>query len=250
MTNTREGSTAVMTLNRPGSLNAVNHALASAMFESLHALRLDPPSAVIIRGAGRAFCAGYDLKQAVTGGDSQTRAAQINLLQDVAGLQASLPFPVIAQVQGYAVGAGCELALGCDLIVASDDATFGFPEVSVGLAVTGGVTHLLPNRVGHARAAELLFLAQNFSAQEALEMGLINRVVPREQLEAATTDLATALAGMSATALAAAKQALRTAVSSSACLPLEAALAIACQESADSKEAAKNFQKSHGGTSA
>ena len=91
------------------------------------------------------------------------------------------PVPVIAAVHGYALGAGCEFALGCDLVVADETAQFGFPEVGVGLSVTGGISSLLPRAIGPARAKELLVLGERFGAGRAAELGLVNRVVPTGQ---------------------------------------------------------------------
>ncbi len=116
--------------------------------------------------------------------------------------------PVIAAVHGYAVGAGCEFALGCDLVVAGEDAQFAFPEVSVGLSVTGGVSRLLPLLVGPVRAKELLLLGDRFGAARALELGLVNRVSPAGQHERVAAELAARLRAQPTLALALAKQAL------------------------------------------
>ena len=115
---------------------------------------------------------------------------------------------MIAAVHGYALGAGCEFALGCDLVVAAEDAQFGFPEVSVGLSVTGGISRLLPLLVGPVVAKELVLLGERFSASRALALGLVNRVTPPGEHEAVATELAAKLAAQPVLALALAKEAL------------------------------------------
>src|SRR5690606_14179700 len=112
-----------------------------------------------------------DLKQESNADHSTTRT------QDIMRLVRTSPAPVIAAVNGYAVGAGCEFALCSDLVVAGQTAKFGFPEVSVGLAVTGGISHVLPLAVGPAVAKELILLGEHFTAQRAMDLGLVNTVV-------------------------------------------------------------------------
>jgi 2-(1,2-epoxy-1,2-dihydrophenyl)acetyl-CoA isomerase len=129
-------------------------------------------------------------------------------IQDVTRAIRALPAPVIAAVHGYALGAGAEFALGCDLVVASQDARFGFPEVGVGLSVTGGISALLPHTVGLVRAKELLFLGEHLSAEDAHRLGLVNRVVPAGMHEQAALDLAVRLAEQPPAALALAKSLL------------------------------------------
>jgi enoyl-CoA hydratase/carnithine racemase len=114
----------------------------------------------------------------------------------------------VAAVHGYALGAGCEFALGCDLVVAAQDAEFGFPEVSVGLSVTGGISRLLPLLVGPVRAKELLMLGDRFGAPRALELGLVNWIAPSGQHEILAAGIAVRLRDQPALALALAKQAL------------------------------------------
>ncbi len=165
-------------------------------------------------------------------------------MQDVTRLVRQAPFPVISAVHGYALGAGCEFALCCDLIVASTDATFGFPEVSVGLGVTGGISRLLPLTVGLAKAKELVLLGERFSAEQALGYGLINWVVEPGQHLGFAMDLAARLRARPRTALARAKHALDLGpeVGIEAAFETEIAAALALHAGADAQDAAQAFR--------
>jgi len=165
-------------LNRPQRLNAVVPSLVGGLVAALELARAEGARAIVLAGRGRAFCAGHDLKEPVPQETVLETRARLEEIQEVTRLIRSFPGPVIAAVHGYALGAGCEFALGCDLIVADADAVFGFPEVSVGLSVTGGISNLLPRIVGPARAKELLLLGEHIGAARAAELGLINRVAP------------------------------------------------------------------------
>src|SRR5215471_20194463 len=167
---------AVVTLNRPHRLNAVVPELVEGLCAALSQARADQVGACVLTGAGRAFCSGYDLKQEPELISENEDRRRLQRTQDVTRLVRQAPFPVIAAVHGYALGAGCEFALCSDLVVAASDAQFGFPEVSVGLGVTGGISRLLPLAVGMARAKELVLLGEDYSAAQALELGLINWV--------------------------------------------------------------------------
>jgi len=173
-----DGDIAHIWLNRPDRLNAVAPVLVD---ELLHALDgAQDTKAVILAGRGRAFCAGHDLKE-TPDGDSRAR---IERLQDVTRRLRGIPQPVIAAVHGYAIGAGAEFALGCDLVLAAEDAVFAFPEASLGLSVTGAASRLLPLIVGPLKARQLLLLGERVDAATALGMGLVNAVVPDVHLAA------------------------------------------------------------------
>ncbi len=240
---------AVITLNRPFRLNAVVPELVDALCDALNLARADDVAASVLTGAGRAFCAGHDLKQApavITEAEDRRRLQRV---QDVTRIIRQSPFPVIAAVHGYALGAGCEFALACDLVVASRDAEFGFPEVSVGLGVTGGISHLLPLAVGPVKAKELVLLGERFGAEEALSLGLINRVTePGGHLEAAL-ELARFIRGRPRKAVARAKHALDLGPE----LPIEAAYeveignALALHGGADAAAAAMAFRAEQAG---
>jgi enoyl-CoA hydratase/carnithine racemase len=190
---TVDADVAVIFLNRPNRLNAVNDHLVEALLDALAEVEQGGCGAVVLAGRGRAFCAGHDLKE--PRGDDADLLRRLEHLQDVTRRIRQLPIPVIAAVHGHAVGAGAEFALGCDLVVAAEDTRFRFPEVGIGLSVTGGVTKLLPLIVGPAKAKELLLLGEPIDAQEALRLGLVNRVVPPSQLMDAVLEWARRLAG-------------------------------------------------------
>lgn len=199
---------ATITLNRPHRLNAVTPALVEGLCTALDRAIADDVGAAVLTGTGRAFCSGHDLQQEqaiITEGQDRH---QLQRLQDVTRKIRQAPFPVIAAVHGYALGAGCEFALCCDLIVAARDAVFGFPEVGVGLGVTGGISHLLPLTVGLPRAKELVLLGEQFGAEEALRLGLINRLAEPGQDVTYAIEMARTLCGRPRRALARAKSAL------------------------------------------
>lgn len=177
-------------LNRPHRLNAVNQDLQSGLLAGIRRASDEDARVIVLAGRGRAFCSGYDLKEPDLDESTLQTQRRLEQIQDIARAVRAFPGVVIAAIHGYALGAGCEFALGCDLVVASADAQFGFPEVSVGLSVTGGISKLLPMLVGPARAKELLLLGERIAAQTAAAMGLINRVVPMGEHEQAALQLA------------------------------------------------------------
>jgi 2-(1,2-epoxy-1,2-dihydrophenyl)acetyl-CoA isomerase len=203
-----EESVARIYLNRPHRLNAVVPELTAGLVAALGRAERDEARVAVLAGRGRAFCSGHDLKEPVPPETVLATRRRVDGIQEVTRAIRRFPGPVVAAVHGYALGAGCEFALGCDLVVAAQDAQFGFPEVSVGLSVTGGISRLLPLLVGPVRAKELLLLGERFGADRALELGLVNRVAPAGQHEQAAAEIAARLAGQPALSLALAKQAL------------------------------------------
>jgi 2-(1,2-epoxy-1,2-dihydrophenyl)acetyl-CoA isomerase len=171
-----EGDVAFVTLNRPRQLNAVNTHLVEALCQGLDRAAEDDAAAVVLSGTGRAFCAGHDFKEDLGEESDEVARRRLERMQDVTRKVQQSPAPVIAAVHGFALGAGCEFALCCDLVAAHTSAVFGFPEVEVGLSVTGGISHLLPLAVGAAKAKELVLLGGRIDAQEALRLGLVNAV--------------------------------------------------------------------------
>jgi 2-(1,2-epoxy-1,2-dihydrophenyl)acetyl-CoA isomerase len=202
----RQADVAFITLNRPRQLNAVNTHLVEGLCQSLDRAAADEVAAVVLSGAGRAFCAGHDFKEDLGDESDETARERLDRLQDVTRKVQQLAAPVIAAVHGYALGAGCEFALCCDLVVAHTSAVFGFPEVEVGLSVTGGISHLLPLVVGPTKAKELLLLGTRFDAVEALRLGLVN-VVSDDALAQASA-WATEVAGRGHLAVSLAKTSL------------------------------------------
>jgi 2-(1,2-epoxy-1,2-dihydrophenyl)acetyl-CoA isomerase len=201
-------SVARVYLNRPHRLNAVVPELTAGLVAALTRADEDNARVVVLAGRGRAFCSGFDLKEELPPETVLATRLRVEEIQDVTRAIRRFPGPVIAAVHGYALGAGCEFALGCDLVVAAEDAQFGFPEVSVGLSVTGGISRLLPLLVGPVRAKELLLLGERFGAARALELGLVNQVAVAGQHEQAAAVMAARLREQPRLALALAKQAL------------------------------------------
>ena len=214
---------ATVTLNRPEALNAISTELALALAEAVEPLATDPEvRAVVLTGAGeRAFCVGADLKQRA-GLDDHGWFVQREAFRRGFAAVRRCPLPTVAAVSGFALGGGIELALACDLIVAATDATFGLPEVRLGLVPAGGGTQLLARRVGRSAARDLVLTGRRVDAEEARRLGLADRVVPRGEVLAAATALAAEIAGNAPTAVRMAKWALEVGGD----LPLEAAMEV------------------------
>ena len=192
----RRGSIGVVTLNRPERLNAISGDLLAAFAVALDESLADQQTAVVVlTGAGRAFCAGDDLKEfdRQSASEAATRA-HIAAIQNITRIMMGSDKPIIGAVHGYAVGGGFEWLLNCDLVVAADDLVAFFPEMDWGQFVTGGVTYLLPLAVGHQRAMELLILGERQSAERLAQLGLVNWVVPRAELEAKAMEIAARVA--------------------------------------------------------
>ena len=194
----REDNVATITLNRPERLNAINVTLLRDFMDALNEARYDKDAfAVILTGAGRAFCAGEDLKETAEGKDPETWFEETERLQDIQRVIMRLGKPLIGAVAGYAVGGGCEFAMSCDIRIASEDAKFGFPETGVGLTVTTAGTKILTQLVGLGKAKELVLTGDFVDANEALRIGLANKVVPKDRLLEEATAMAKKIAGRS-----------------------------------------------------
>jgi enoyl-CoA hydratase/carnithine racemase len=184
----RTGAVATVTLNRPDARNAIDLVMRRELVAALDEVEADEAARVLIlTGAGGHFCAGGDVKsmreRRSTAADGRAR---VELLNRMVLRLVEFPRPTIAMVDGYAVGAGTNLALCCDLVVASERARFGELFNKIGLVPDGGGTWLLSRLVGLARAKELIFTGEIFDAAEALRIGLVNRVVPAAELDRAT----------------------------------------------------------------
>jgi enoyl-CoA hydratase/carnithine racemase len=217
------GRVATVTLDRPEALNAISTELALDLAAALEPLGVDPGvGAVVLTGAGdRAFCVGADLKQRASFDDQGWFVQREAFRRGFAAVR-RCPLPTVAAVSGFALGGGTELAISCDLVVAATDATFGLPEVRLGLVPAGGGTQLLVRRVGRSAARDLVLTGRRVGAAEALELGLADRVVPGGEVLAAAAALADELAGNAPTAVRMAKWALEV----GADLPLEAAMEV------------------------
>lgn len=200
---------ALLTVNRPAALNALNRAVLEEIARVVREVRHDPSVRVlIVTGAGeKAFVAGADI--AAMAAMSAVEGLEFSRLgHRVLQSLEDLPIPVIAAVNGFALGGGLELALACDLIVASEKTRFGLPEITLGLIPGFGGTQRLPRRIGHARARELVMTGETFEAEAALKLGLVSRVVPATELLPEARKLADQLVAKSAVALRQAKAAL------------------------------------------
>jgi len=180
--NERRGAVAVLTLNRPEALNALDRATLTAIGEAIADVANDASvRALVVTGEGRAFAAGADIAE-MRGLDSIGAESFSKLGHATFAALEALPIPTLAAVNGFALGGGCELALACDWIYASEKARFGQPEVALGLIPGFGGTSRLTRRVGAAWAKELVLSGEPLRADEALRIGLANRVFPAEEL--------------------------------------------------------------------
>lgn len=218
-----DGDVATIRLQRPERLNAINAELVADLAAAFAGARDAEVGAIVLHGAGRAFCAGDDLKDfdAQTAGPDEVRAF-VEAIQDVTRHIVEADAIVIAAVHGWAVGGGLEWMLGCDLALMADDAGFFFPEIELGLFPTGGTSTLLADRIGLARAKELLLLGERHEARRALELGLVNRVVAAEDLLHEAHDLAGRVAALPARARRNTKHVLNRAFRA----PIETAMAL------------------------
>jgi len=202
---TREDHVLIITLNRPESLNAVNASVSAAAGDALQYAQEDPEvRVVVVTGSGRGFCAGMDLKAYARGEDV---AAPQHPEWGFAGLTRHfIDKPLIAAVNGFALGGGCEIVLACDLAIASQAATFGLSEVKRGLFAGGGGVFRLPRVVPRRVAMEMILTGEAISADAALQNGLVNRVVAPEQLLDETLRIARAIAANGPLAVQASKR--------------------------------------------
>ncbi|MGI8551070.1 MAG: enoyl-CoA hydratase/isomerase family protein [Dehalococcoidia bacterium] len=200
---------ATITLNRPAALNAINLAMRDLLWEMLQAVRDDPDVRVlIIRGAGeRAFSAGADIKEFGTA-PSYIAARDARRRRDLWALLLHLPKPVIAAIHGFAYGAGCEMSLCCDLRIASEAARFALPEVTLGYIPSAGGTQLLPRIIPPGAARAMILSGEAIGAAEALRLGLVQRVVPADQVMSDSFALADRLSHRSPVVLSYAKEAI------------------------------------------
>ena len=200
---------AYVILNRPRELNAFNTKMRDDLFEILNAIKVDDEiRVVILSGKGeKAFCAGADLTEFLTA-PPPVQARRTRFQRDLWSLFLSLPQPIISAVYGYVLGSGLEMALCCDIRIASDDAKFGLPEVGLGIIPAAGGTQTLPRAVGRSKALELLLTNQWIDARDALEFRLINKVFKRNILMKQAESLAIKIASHDPVAVRLIKQAV------------------------------------------
>ena len=179
----REDHIAVITMNRPKSMNAINNKFIKELKQVFDEIEGDPETgAVIITGTGKAFAAGADIKEIQGIGSPADAHAFVSEIQALFCQIENLEKPVIAAVNGLAFGGGCEITLACDLRIAAENAFFGLPEIKIGVLPGAGGTQRLPRLVGVGRAKEILFTGDPIDAAEAYRIGLANRVVPLDSL--------------------------------------------------------------------
>lgn len=190
-----EGQTGIITINRPKALNALNHQVLEELDQVLSEVDTDTVRALILTGAGeKAFVAGADISEmsAFTKAEGEAFGKKGN---DVFRRLETFPLPVIAAVNGFALGGGCELALSCDIRICSDQAVFGQPEAGLGITPGFGGTQRLARAVPVGIAKQMIYTARNIKAEEAHRIGLVNDVYPREALMDAARKMAGAIAG-------------------------------------------------------
>lgn len=235
-----------ITLNNPEKYNPLNDEMLRELKEALEdAARDSDIRAVVILGAGKSFSAGADLRMFL----EWTPLKAIEVHRDI-GLSSvilriirDMPKPVIAAVHGYCLGGGFELALACDIIIASEDAVFGLPEVNVGVIPGGGGTQQLSRLIGEKKAKELIFTGDRISAKELAELGLVNKVVPKEKLIDAVKEFLEKIKSKAPLAIAAAKEAINASMEMSFTegIKYEALLAAQLFGTEDQKEGARAF---------
>lgn len=238
---TRDGAVATITLSRPGRKNALSPQMGRELREVLSEIAFDTSvRCVVITGAGDAFCSGADLGELTADGHG---LAHMRDIHRVAQALHDLPQPTIARINGVAAGAGLNIALGCDLTVMSTEARFSEIFARRGLSTDFGGAWLLPRLVGLHRAKELVLLADVLPADEAERLGLVNRVVPPDELDAVVADWSSRLAAGPPIALAQSKKMLNQAVETSweAMLAAEGTSQSVNFQTADMVEAMKAF---------
>jgi enoyl-CoA hydratase len=239
----RRGRVAIITVNRPEKLNALNIRTRMEILAAFEELaREDEIRVVVITGAGdKAFIAGADINEFA----GKTALEQREIMRSRRAFDSveDFPKPVIAMINGYALGGGCELAMACDVRIASTRAKLGQPEIKLGIIPGGGGTQRLPRLIGEGRAMELILTGDLISAEEAERLGLVNRVVAPEELESTTMEIAGKIAEMSPVALRMAKQAVKNAARLDLRAGLEAELDLfaLCFASEDKEEGVRAF---------
>ena len=244
---TIENGVATLTFNRPERMNALSTPIMDGLLHGLPRLAGDPAvRVVVLTGTGRAFCAGGDVKSMAEGGEQRSAAeatAYLRSRMEVSRILRELPKPTIAMINGPAAGAGLAFALACDLRIAGASARLVTAFVRVGFSGDFGGSFFLTRLVGTAKARELYFTGRPVEADEALSLGLVNRVVPDEQLHDVTMELARSLTHGPAVALTLMKRNMNCAESSGLAelLDMEAAHQVQTGRTEDHREAAKAF---------
>jgi 2-(1,2-epoxy-1,2-dihydrophenyl)acetyl-CoA isomerase len=242
---TLEDGVKCITINRPERRNSVDVETIELLYEAIHSSAEDESRVVVLTGAGDSFCAGADL-QATSARDIKSVDVTASLRQHTNPTilaMRSLPKPIIARVHGHAVGVGCNYALACDILIASEQAKFGQVFVKIGLMPDGGSTFFLPRTVGYAKAFELMATGDIIGAREALALGLVNRVVAIEELDTTVNAMAVRLSTAAPIALRKIKQGLNYGLNTdlASALDFEAVNQGECFQSDDFAEGVRAF---------
>jgi enoyl-CoA hydratase len=233
----------ILTINRPRQLNALNNQVITELEQTIDSIDCTAARCLVITGSGeKAFVAGADIAEMV---DMDVSAARDfsqrgnNLMHKIE----NLPIPVIAAVQGFALGGGCELALSCDIRLASERAIFGLPETTLGVMPGFGGTQRLARLIGPARAKEIIFTAKSVNAQRALEIGLVNQVLPVDQFMEKVLAFAALIAANAPKGVQGAKAALNQGLQGDiiAGTAIEADIFASCFATVDQKNAMRAF---------
>lgn len=239
---------AVVTFNRPNVLNVFRRSMFQQLLELFDIIEKDDSiRVVLLTGAGRAFSAGIDLEEVshlFNGQMSMEQArAELNKMQELTHRMVNLPKPIISAINGLAFGAGAEIAIASDIRIASQTATFEFSEVKRGLFETNGVMHRLPRLIGMGRAAHIMLSGERISAQTALEMGLVSRIVPFESILDDGLQLAHTLAANAPISMRLVKQVLHRSydLDLEAVMQLETEGTLECLSSEDLQEGVRAF---------
>ena len=243
---TREGHIAVVAFNRPDAMNALSTQTAKDLLATLEELELDQDvfAAVLTAEGDKAFCAGADLKERKTMSREDMKKQRALFVKAFTAV-AEFPKPLVAAVNGFALGGGCEFSLCCDFIIASEKASFGLPEVGLAIIPGGGGTQLMPRVIGRNKAKELIFTGRRLSAREAYEIGLVNHVAPPGKLMKKTMEIMREITKNGPIALQQAKRSINL----GADLDLHTALALeaecynVCLTSEDRDEGLKAFNE-------
>ena len=238
-----KGSYAVITINREQALNALNSEVLDDLDKVISGIDTDTVRAVVLTGAGeKSFVAGADIGEMSTLSKTEGEAFG-KKGNDIFRKIETFPIPFIAAVNGFALGGGCEIAMSCDIRIASEGAVFGQPEAGLGITPGFGGTQRLARLVGPGMAKQLIYTARNIKADEALRIGLVNAVYPAEELMEQAEKLASTIAGNAPIAVRACKKAINDGLD----LPMEEAIALeeklfgSCFESEDQREGMANF---------
>ena len=239
----QEGFVGVITINRPKALNALNSEVLKELNATLDAVDLENTRALVLTGAGeKSFVAGADIAEMSTLTKAEGEAFG-KIGNDVFRKIETFPIPVIAAVNGFALGGGCEIAMSCDIRLCSDTAIFGQPEVGLGITPGFGGTQRLARIIGIGKAKEMIYAATNVKAEEAYRIGLVNAVYPLEELMPAAKKLAGKIAKNAPIAVRACKKAINEGLDAvmDEAIVIEEKLFGSCFETEDQKEGMKAF---------